>query len=98
MKYLILIIVITSCEFLTKEEDFRITDSCYQLQYPEIYLDHPKHNVKVWGIRIDGKGQDPIGCSRYEANEYWLKYNCLNGEGSFEKIYSHFKWNATKCK
>ena len=97
MKYLILLLLITSCEFLTQEEDFRITDSCYKLQNPEIYLDFPKHNSKVWGIRLDGNGQDEIGCSQYEANKYWLEYNCEHGEGEFEKIYRFLRWNGTEC-
>ena len=97
MKHLILLLAITSCEFLTDQDEWRINEACYQLQHPEIYLDYPKHNSKVWAIRLDGNGQDEVGCSQYDANKYWLEYNCEHGDGEFEKIYSVLRWDGTKC-
>ena len=92
MKYLIIILFLFSCQ----EEDFRISEDCYKLNNPEIYLDHPKHNSKTWAIDKEGN-QEVIGCSLYEAKKYILEYNCNNYPLRFKDKYILLRWNGTKC-
>ena len=100
MKYLILIIVIASCEFLTKEEEFRIEDECYIANNPEIYIDETiqtkSGNNVVWAI-ANSNARYNIACNWYDAHVYINKFNCDSFPIKFGDRYYMLIKDEAKC-
>lgn len=101
MKHLILTIIITSCEFIIKGEEYRITDECYIASNPELYLESNSYSkdTTYWRCAIaNSNASYNVGHSLYEAYAFVNKYNCDNYPINFWDRFYMILPNETKCK
>ena len=91
--------LLTSCA----EEEWRISDDCYKLDHPDVYIESLKAaglnegNIAIWAVSYQDV-EVQIGCSWAEAYTYMWQYNCDNYPNTFSELYVVMRTYQTPCE